>query len=304
MNESVLNFGPGARLVGVLSAPTGTAHAAERDVGVVFVNAGIIHHVGPNRIHVRLARELAASGLTSLRFDLPGLGDSRSLENGEAIEIANVRAVRDALDAFESRTGLRRIVIFGLCSGSRDAVRTAVEDERVVGVVLIDPPEVLSTRRHRALRVLRAVLDPRKWPRILRGGLRERARWVESGLDQTARRSGAPNPSEMHRLASELLGTLVKRKVGIFLIMTGSRREMYSYRNQFFDVFPELDLPSVTRLEFAPKLDHTFSVESDRRALLRLMQEWIDDLGGSPAPVGRIPQAQETMVSSQVSAEN
>ena len=43
---------------------------------VLFLNAGVIDHVGPARAWVTLARALAARGFRTVRFDLSGVGTS------------------------------------------------------------------------------------------------------------------------------------------------------------------------------------------------------------------------------------
>ncbi|HHO68021.1 MAG TPA: alpha/beta hydrolase, partial [Gammaproteobacteria bacterium] len=73
MKERVVTFGPERNLVGVLTQPD----QVRPDLPVlVFLNAGLLHRVGPYRMHVDLARQLAARGYASLRFDLSGRGDS------------------------------------------------------------------------------------------------------------------------------------------------------------------------------------------------------------------------------------
>jgi len=72
IEERMVRFGADHRLFGVL---TRTSTSADRPVVVIF-NAGAVHRVGPNRVSVTLARELAAAGLAVLRFDLEGIGDS------------------------------------------------------------------------------------------------------------------------------------------------------------------------------------------------------------------------------------
>ena len=52
---------------------------------VVFLNAGLIHHVGPARLWVTLGRELASVGIPTLRLDLSGLGES-PVQAGAATE--------------------------------------------------------------------------------------------------------------------------------------------------------------------------------------------------------------------------
>ena len=53
--ESLVQLGAEGHLVGTLVQPTGPSAA----VGVLFVNAGVIHRIGPHRIHVKLGRALA-----------------------------------------------------------------------------------------------------------------------------------------------------------------------------------------------------------------------------------------------------
>jgi hypothetical protein len=68
-------FGDAGRLTGIFCRAL-TGHQPRN--AVVFVNAGAIYHVGWARMHVERARELARSGIASLRFDLAGIGESRS----------------------------------------------------------------------------------------------------------------------------------------------------------------------------------------------------------------------------------
>ena len=48
IDETPLLFGPARSQVGVLNAPSVNAP----EMAVIFINAGLIHHVGPNRLHV------------------------------------------------------------------------------------------------------------------------------------------------------------------------------------------------------------------------------------------------------------
>src|SRR5690606_3782223 len=57
---------------GIVSAPQGPAF----ETGVIIVTGGLQYRVGAHRQSVLLARQLAAAGFTTLRFDLAGLGDA------------------------------------------------------------------------------------------------------------------------------------------------------------------------------------------------------------------------------------
>ena len=66
-------FGTSHRLFGVLVKPR--VASADRPA-VIMTNAGTVHRIGPHRLYVDLARELAELGFTVLRMDLSGIGDS------------------------------------------------------------------------------------------------------------------------------------------------------------------------------------------------------------------------------------
>src|SRR5687768_18323652 len=65
---------------GVISEPADAAHWNGQSI--VILNAGSVHHIGPNRMHVEFARRLAADGCRVCRADLRGLGDSRVRSGG------------------------------------------------------------------------------------------------------------------------------------------------------------------------------------------------------------------------------
>ena len=74
MNEQALSLGPNHSIVGILTSPP--RGVARKGIAVLLLNAGLIHHVGPNRLYVRLARVLASMGFSTVRFDFSGIGDS------------------------------------------------------------------------------------------------------------------------------------------------------------------------------------------------------------------------------------
>lgn len=295
MRETALNFAPKGSLVGILTRPAVPDSADARDrPAVLFVNAGILHRVGPNRIHVRLARRLAREGVTSLRLDLPGVGDSRTLGTGLSLAEEGHEAVRAALDLLERQGVADRFVIFGLCSGADSAFRSACLDPRVVGIVIVDPTKLFPTWKTSARRVLRGVVRPISWLRLLGGRYnvveRLRQRVSQGGVgDQPDRaspdlaagpgggRGGAASrlTEEAREMASEALAGLVGRGVRICHIITGDQKALYNYRTQLLDAFPAIGLEQVARLELFPEALHTFPRESDRIVLENTVADWI-----------------------------
>src|SRR5205814_78101 len=113
-------FGPDEHLFGLLTRRPDSGDAP----AIMMFNAGSVHHVGPNRLYVTLARGLASLGFACLRFDLESLGDSVLREPGRENYPYPRTATRDARAALEflrQRFGYRRFIVLGLCSGAHTA---------------------------------------------------------------------------------------------------------------------------------------------------------------------------------------
>ena len=125
IHERVLRLGDDGHLVAIASDPP----AADATPTAILLNAGVLHRVGPHRLHVRLARSLAASGIHAVRIDLSGIGDSRPLPSGLGFRASSVADVRAAMDQVGGTTA--RFVLFGVCSGADNALAAAEVDPRV-----------------------------------------------------------------------------------------------------------------------------------------------------------------------------
>jgi hypothetical protein len=75
VTEEAILFGTQSSLVGVITDPP-VARQGRRLPAFLLLNAGLVHRVGPNRLHVKIARMLAAMGYVVCRFDFSGVGDS------------------------------------------------------------------------------------------------------------------------------------------------------------------------------------------------------------------------------------
>jgi pimeloyl-ACP methyl ester carboxylesterase len=277
VRERAIQLGPEGELVGVLASPgRGPTDSVGTAPTVLFLNAGVIHRVGPHRLHVVLARRLAAQGVTSLRLDLSGIGDSRSVPGSLSFRQSAVADVRAAMDRLAADTGASRFVLFGLCSGADNALATGLADERVIGMVLLDPPAYVTTRA-RARKLARRV-------RSL-GGVREVAAW---GAGAIARRVRArldpdePSDEEENTGGRETppveeyrgwLHTLVGRGVGILAVFTGALGVRYNDPDQLYELFPELR-GKVERAYF-PDANHTFTELAAQAELVSTVSDWI-----------------------------
>jgi alpha-beta hydrolase superfamily lysophospholipase len=126
-------------LFGIVTHP---AQGEVRRRGVILLNSGGDHHIGPRRFHVSLAREWAKRGYVVMRMDLSGLGDSAAQPGkprNELFPSVAVDDIRVAVDYMRNRYGLREVTLGGMCSGASHAVRAGMEGVRVDRVLAINP---------------------------------------------------------------------------------------------------------------------------------------------------------------------
>jgi alpha/beta superfamily hydrolase len=132
--ESPLFFGPDRRLFGILCRPS---QVQNRVVVLMGNSSGDPHCAGAA---VAVARNLAAEGVASLRFDFAGIGDSAPIHGGghvfETDRRGDFSAAMDVLEAL----GYRKFAAQGLCSGAYHAYQAAVADRRIKFVMLVNLP--------------------------------------------------------------------------------------------------------------------------------------------------------------------
>jgi dienelactone hydrolase len=178
---------------GILAEP---AEASGTELCAIFLNAGAIRRIGPNRMWVEAARRWAARGVPTFRADVEGIGDAE----GDAAIYANVerfytpdreRQVQAIMDVLEARGLGPRFVLIGLCAGAYSAVHTAAVDDRVIAAIALNPRVLvwdpdLMTRRD--ARLVKRLLEPGSWRRILSGET-EPSRILEIGRIAAAQAS-------------------------------------------------------------------------------------------------------------------
>jgi hypothetical protein len=179
IEERIVRFGADRHLFGVL---TRTSSATDRPAVVIF-NAGAVHRVGPNRVSVTLARELAACGFACLRFDLEGIGDSVLRAPGRENHPYPATAVADGAAAFDflrKEFGYSRFIPVGLCSGAHNTFHAGLQltDHGICELVMVNPLTFywvegmsLDDTRHfeDAIQYRKSMRDPGRWLKLLRG---------------------------------------------------------------------------------------------------------------------------------------
>ena len=200
---------------------------------------------------------------------------------------------------------------FGLCAdlavrcdndaGADQAVRTAIEDERVVGAALVDG-YTYSTK----VQVLHHYVDrfwrPRSWWNVL--SLQHPA---YARLLSRFRRApvSAPVAAPVTRqadglrlgvyvrprrdVAEQLLGRLANRGCELFLAYTPSAR--FNRRAQFGEMYPSMAHSEQVRLEYFEHSNHLFTLLASQEALSDRVEAWMTDVvlprsGSQPRQTG------------------
>lgn len=275
LRERAVTFGPNGSLVGIITSPV-PPPPPDRPV-VVVLNAGLIHRVGANRVHVRVGRALAHAGYTVFRFDLSGIGDSDPRQGALNLDEAVRLDIADALEYLQSTRAAQCFILYGLCSGAVNAFQYALRDDRVSATILIDP-FAFPTVGHRVRFFGRRLVRPSTWWNVLRG----RNPVIVDGLRRLLGRRAAeqavevdypPEPTRDQMRAG--LRQLIARDTEMLVIYTGGREEVYNYASQFRDMFPEEARSPRIRVEYCGEADHPFSGESQKRWLIDLVTHWI-----------------------------
>lgn len=279
--ETTVVFGKYENLVGSYCGSSCVEHSP---LAVLLLTPGMLHHVGPMGLHVQLARRLANSGVSSLRYDLSGIGESLAVGTaGSSLERATEEAIQ-AMDWMQHAHGYQKFALFGLCSGADDALAIAQHDSRVVGLSLMDGLGY-RTRRFYLHWFLRKQLpkigSASKWMALLRSVLGRGSNVSNSmPLGQDIREF--PGRAEAERQ----LGRLLERDVQLQLIYTGGAIDYYSYARQFDDIFPAFREHPYISTQHYPSMDHVATLATDRQQLLSELERWLCELKGRIAQCG------------------
>lgn len=155
----------GSRLVGVIAQPD---HLVE--TGVVIVVGGPQYRAGSHRQFTLLARQLAGQGIPSIRFDYRGMGDSEGdIRYFEAIN-ADIRAAADHLLLHLPQ--IKQLGLWGLCDAASAALYYAHTDNRVQGLILLNPwahSEAASARAKMKHYYLARLISRAFWIKLFTG---------------------------------------------------------------------------------------------------------------------------------------
>ncbi len=268
MREVACQLGPEKVLSAVVTLPDRAS-----GLGCVLVTAGLLPKHGPHRLYALLARELARIGVTVMRFDLGGIGDSAVNRDLLLLQDRTVAEIRTAIDLLMDQYPVGQLILCGLCSGAEDSFRYAETDARVNGIVLIDPFSYRTSgwaTRHLLFRARRRIM------RML--SLYQPLGRHENDGPATARSTGTLIKYDYiePEVSERVLTQLIQRNVRLQFIYTGGAQESFNHPGQLQKMFPKLDFRGLISVEHLPWLEHTQMLAQDRETVIARITGWVE----------------------------
>jgi len=274
MNEIAVKMGRDQNLIGVMTLP----EKRQANVAVVLLNAGVVHRIGPHRISVKIARHLAKLGFATIRFDITGIGDSRSTNSALDFSRQAVQDTKSVMDYLQSQYGYDQFAIYGICSGAMNGYAAALADDRVTGLFMYDGYAFATTKAKFI----------RNWFRIQNTSLKKYLE-LHRRLYQRIMRLllGKQDARVLPSLVSEFqlrltkdrfadgLQLLADRGLALVSVYSGSIFETYNYATQFQDAFKGRAFLDKVVCYYIPEMDHLVTALAVQDRLTRLVAEWV-----------------------------
>ena len=271
-----------ATLFGIATLPPEPPRRA-----LILLNAGAVGRIGPNRLHVALARRLAATGVLVLRLDLSGLGDSRTRPGAEENIVYHAHAVDDigvAVDWARS-DGASEIAVAGLCAGAYHSLDAALAGQAIDTIVMINPltfhykPGMsLDFAAFRVIadaqRYQKSIARGVSWRKLLRGDVD-----LKRVADVVVRRMGSAFSRPWRELRRRLhvphrddlgakLESLARRHVAMRFVFAGDDPGRFVLAEEGGSVVPRLQGSGALSIQVIDAADHTFTPRWSHRPLL------------------------------------
>lgn len=289
MKEYAVLLGKDRSLVGILTENENENVSEEnRLTGVLLLNAGLIHHIGPNRIYVKMARLLASIGFVVLRFDFSGIGDSGIRKDKLPVIESMADEMRQAMDYLEQTKGIKQFNCIGFCSGAAAAGQISVVDHRVKKAILIDPPVPESPQTelmaHSKYYSKQALFNPHSWLKFLlmRSSYSNicGAVWMEIKARLRPDLSRFREASEIANELKKFFRTLRMKGVQLFMVYSEDSEGDIGERYFLEVVKEEYRMMQDSGLLTSEKLheaDHLATPLASQEWLLNLISKWMDE---------------------------
>ena len=283
MQEEALLLGPARTNVGVFT-PATDATDGQSDMAAICITAGLLHHVGPHRMHVLLARSLTRRGISTLRFDLSGIGDSSVRSDDLPAQEVPVQEINDAIDELESR-GFKRFILFGICSGAVHAVKAAAGNPKIAGIILVNSgPDDGSTEANPQIAaqiyLKHSIRNLNAWKNLVTGKVKYRLLigTLISALIHKLKGKNKNAVSVEEKLQSGV-EPFMQQGTSVLMVLSDRHAQVYALYQKAFE---KLHCGQFETLIYA-ETDHLFTSLSVQQDLIDRVCQWSGELAGKNA---------------------
>jgi len=298
LKEYPLLFGKERNLVGIVSYSDTISIQREKKTGLLFLNAGLIHHIGPSRLYVKLARELAELGFIVLRYDMSGIGDSQPRNDALGQEEAILDEARQAMDYLQQHRGVECFIPIGACAGASGAFLVAEEDSRVVAAVLINPlvPQSDQTSQVKAFDYYskRAIFNKLSWLKLLT--FRSDFRTIGKAVSLRIRRMLIPNYMKSRESKfvvdriKQAFQSFIDRKVNLLIISTENEIGNKYLIEILGDSYHAMKGVGLLKTDMLPETDHNITPLKSQSKVIETISEWCQFVETSAATKSSDPK--------------
>jgi alpha-beta hydrolase superfamily lysophospholipase len=305
VRESTHLISRAPHLFGIMTEPS--AQPAASLPWIVLLNAGAAYHIGPGRLHVALARQLAALGYPCLRLDINGIGDSITADPVKENDPYAATAFRDVAlvcDYLHALQPARRIVLLGLCSGAYVAFQSAAQlpHPALIESILINPlvffwkdgmiindtqtDQLVAWREYR-----HAIFKWSHWKKLLTGRTRTgftgsikrfaghfTSRILRFGTSVAHRVKSAPQPGYTHPAHKNLPGDLhriVTASRTLAMFVSDNDPGHFLLMHQARRKATQLQQQGALKCHFIHTADHTFSTVQARQTFYHALTTYL-----------------------------
>src|ERR1035437_6713992 len=263
-------------------------------VGVIMINSGAVYHIGQSRMWVEFSRKWAAAGITCLRLDISGIGDSTLRPENEENVAYPTNALLDVEVGVKYLHGLignEECHLMGLCAGATHSFKYALIGQHLKSITLINPATFYWKRG--IVFDLRVKANPADgsrsasklkiftwgpWRKLLTGKLDYRYlfrvlslrlwTYIQPEVATLARMLRCPLNEDMvadiqkiHRSGTTMRVIFAQGEHGITLLRNYCGRKMAMLLNQ-----------GQMHVDYVENADHTFTSLDARKRLLKLLE--------------------------------
>jgi pimeloyl-ACP methyl ester carboxylesterase len=260
------------QLVGIYTQAQNTSD--QKRPTILFLNSGLLPHIGPYRLYVKLARIFAKQGYNCFRFDLSGIGDSEKHKDSRLYKLQHKQDIKDVINFLDSTHNDQEFVALGICTGADNAHRTMASDDRVVGAVSIDG-YTYPTKRYYFNLYAPKLLSLSSWLTMAKLAFKKvfakkktEKEEVFEGIDMSW------NKPPKDRVRKEYLEFIEKQK-NLLAVFTASWP--YNYKNQLSDVFNDISFGDNLQTAYLENAEHIFPLAEDRHALTDVISSWLKE---------------------------